>query len=229
MTEAELMAAGPPVTGGSAKRPERIRIEGEYAVVEPLDPVGHSDDLWQSAGGWERHALWKYMHSGPFAERPAFDAYLAEKAATDDPMYFTIVDRSTGKAAGHAAYMRIDASQRVIEVGAIVFTPKLQKTRAATEAMYLMARHVFEDLGYRRYEWKCNVLNEGSQTAARRLGFTFEGVFRQHMIVKGRSRDTAWYAMLDSEWPARKARFERWLAAENFDSVGRQRVRLNQL
>lgn len=223
------MAVGLPVAGGAARRPERIRMEGRYAALEPLDAARHGDALWEGAGGLERQALWKYMHSGPFPERPAFDAYLEEKAASADPLYFAIVNRATGRAAGHAAFMRIDAGQRVIEVGSIVFSPELQRTRAATEAMYLMARHAFEDLGYRRCEWKCNVLNEASQTAARRLGFTFEGVFRQHMIVKGRSRDTAWYAMLDSEWPERRARFERWLAEENFGPDGRQKARLSQI
>ena len=216
----------PPVDDTAAQRPQRIRLEGAYVTLEPLDPVRHGDSLWRLAGGLENQALWKYMHSGPFPERSAFDAYLAEKAVSEDPLYFAIVDRTTGLAVGHATFLRIDPAQRVIEVGAIVFTRPLQRTRAATEAMYLMARYVFEDLGYRRYEWKCNVLNDASQAAARRLGFAFEGVFRQHMIVKGRSRDTAWFSMLDREWPARKVEFERWLAPENFDETGRQKTRL---
>jgi RimJ/RimL family protein N-acetyltransferase len=199
---------------------------GAYVTVLPLDPVRHGDALWQSSGGAEHQELWRYLQSGPFAKRDAFDAYLHAKAASEDPMYFALVDCGTGRAAGHAAYMRIEPGQRVIEVGAILFTPALQKTRAATEAMYLMARHAFEELGYRRYEWKCNVLNDASQSAARRLGFSFEGVFRQHMIVKGRSRDTAWFSMLDREWPERKREFERWLAPENFDETGRQKTRL---
>ena len=217
---------GPPVDDTAAQRPQRIRLEGAYVTLEPLDPVRHGDSLWRLAGGLENQALWKYMHSGPFPERSAFDAYLAEKAVSEDPLYFAIVDRTTGLAVGHATFLRIDPAQRVIEVGAIVFTRPLQRTRAATEAMYLMARYVFEDLGYRRYEWKCNVLNDASQAAARRLGFAFEGVFRQHMIVKGSSRDTAWFSMLDREWPARKVEFERWLAPENFDETGRQKTRL---
>jgi RimJ/RimL family protein N-acetyltransferase len=217
---------GPPVDDTAAQRPQRIRLEGAYVTLEPLDAVRHGDSLWRLAGGLENQALWKYMHSGPFPERSAFDAYLAEKAVSEDPLYFAIVDRTTGLAVGHATFLRIDPAQRVIEVGAIVFTRPLQRTRAATEAMYLMARYVFEDLGYRRYEWKCNVLNDASQAAARRLGFAFEGVFRQHMIVKGRSRDTAWFSMLDREWPARKVEFERWLAPENFDETGRQKTRL---
>ena len=226
MTHAELLPVGPPVDGEAAKRPERIALYGDRVSVEPLDPAKHGDALWAGTGGAANQALWRYMHSGPFTARPPFDAYLEAKAASEDPMYFALVDRAAGRAAGHAAYMRIDACQRVIEVGAIVYSPEFQKTRAATEAMFLMARYVFEELGYRRYEWKCNVLNDASQRAARRLGFAFEGVFRQHMIVKGRSRDTAWFAMLDSEWLRRKREFERWLAPENFDDSGRQKTRL---
>jgi RimJ/RimL family protein N-acetyltransferase len=214
------------VTAGAAGRPERIVMDGAYVIVLPLDPARHGDALWQAAGGAEHHELWRYLHSGPFADRSAFNAYLNAKAASEDPMYFALVDRATGRAAGHASYMRMDPGQRVIEVGAILYTPALQKTRAATEAMYLMTRHAFEDLEYRRYEWKCNVLNDASQSAARRLGFSFEGVFRQHMIVKGRSRDTAWFSMLDREWPERKREFQRWLAPENFDRTGRQKTRL---
>jgi RimJ/RimL family protein N-acetyltransferase len=226
MTTAEVKPLGPPVTGDAARRPERIVMEGAYVTVLPLDPARHGDALWQSCGGAEHQELWRYLHSGPFAERAAFDEYLNAKAASEDPMYFALVDRATGRAAGHAAYMRIDPGQCVIEVGAILYTPALQKTRAATEAMYLMARHAFEELGYRRYEWKCNVLNDASQSAARRLGFSFEGVFRQHMIVKGRSRDTAWFSMLDREWPERKYEFERWIEPENFEPTGRQKTRL---
>jgi len=201
-------------------------LHGTYVSVTPLDPAQHGDALWQSSGGPEHQDLWRYLHSGPFADRTAFDEYLRVKAASEDPMYFALLDRATDRAAGHASYMRIDPGQRVIEVGAILYTSALQRTRAATEAMYLMARHAFEDLGYRRYEWKCNVLNDASQSAARRLGFSFEGVFRQHMIVKGRSRDTAWFSMLDREWPDRKQEFERWLARENFNEAGRQKSRL---
>ena len=131
-----------------------------------------------------------------------------------------------GDAVGYASYMRIEPVHRVIEVGSILYTPRLQRTIGATEAMYLMARHVFEDLGYRRYEWKCNALNAPSRSAALRLGFTFEGIFRQHMIIKGRNLDTAWFSMLDSEWPQRKAAFERWLDPSNFDANGRQRQSL---
>ena len=163
------------------------------------------------------------MSEGPFSDRGSFDARLVQKAASQDPLFFTIVDKASRRPVGLASYLRIDPVNRVIEVGHILFTPALQRTAGGTEAMYLMARHAFEDLGYRRYEWKCNALNDPSRRAALRLGFQFEGIFRQHMIVKGRNRDTAWFAMLDSEWPARKAAFDRWLEPSNFDAEGRQK------
>src|SRR5689334_11742475 len=166
------------------------------------------------------------MFDGPFDNRAAFDAYLAQRAASDDPRCFAIVDAAGGKARGMAVLMRIEPRHRVIEVGGIIFSQELQKTRGATEAMYLLARYVFDELGYRRYEWKCNALHTGSRNAALRFGFSFEGIFRQHMIIKGRTRDTAWYAMIDADWPAKKAEFERWLAPENFDGAGRQRTAL---
>jgi RimJ/RimL family protein N-acetyltransferase len=141
-------------------------------------------------------------------------------------LFFAILDNHTGVAVGFASYMRIEPVHKVIEVGSILYTPALQRTAGATEAMYLMAKHVFEDLGYRRYEWKCNALNTPSRTAALRLGFSFEGIFRQHMIVKGENRDTAWFSMLDSEWPARREAFENWLDPSNFDAEGRQKTPL---
>jgi RimJ/RimL family protein N-acetyltransferase len=217
---------GPPVSGKAAKRPEKTTLEGAYVTIAPLDPARHGDALWKSAGSRENAELWRYMHSGPFESRESFDTYLTAKAVSEDPLFFTVIDRATGEPGGHATYLRIDAGQRVMEVGSIVYVQAFQRTRGATEAMYLMAKHAFEDLGYRRYEWKCNSLNEASQRAAQRLGFSFEGVFRQHMIVKGRNRDTAWYAMLDYEWPARRKEFERWLAPDNFDEQGRQKTRL---
>lgn len=169
------------------------------------------------------------MHDGPFADRAEFDEMLRRTAASPDPLHYAIVLRASGLAVGRAALMRIDPTHRVIEVGAIVYAPSLQRTRAATESMFLLAQYVFDTLGYRRYEWKCNVLNAPSRAAALRLGFTFEGIFRQHMIVKGRSRDTAWFSMIDAEWPARKARLERWLAPENFTEHGRQRTSLSAM
>jgi len=211
-----------------APRPQRVTLEGRLVVVAPLDPIRHADALFDGACGAGREHLWHYLFEGPFADRPAFDAYLRRKAAPDDPLFFTILAKASGQPAGLAAYMRIEPAHRVIEVGSILYTPALQRTPGATEAMYLMARHAFDDLGYRRYEWKCNALNEASRRAALRLGFVFEGIFRQHMIVKGRSRDTAWYSILDSEWPARKATLEAWLDPGNFDEQGNQKSRLSR-
>jgi RimJ/RimL family protein N-acetyltransferase len=209
-----------------ARRPGRDAIHGHFVTLVPLDPAIHADDLWN--GVRQHDDLWLYLFEGPFPERAGFDMYLAQKAASNDQLFFAIVERASGRAVGYASFMRIEPVHGVIEVGSILYTPGLQRTAAATEAMYLMARHVFEELGYRRYEWKCNAKNEPSRQAAVRLGFTFEGIFRQHMVVKGRNRDTAWYSMLDSEWPARKAAFERWLDPGNFDVQGKQRKALER-
>jgi RimJ/RimL family protein N-acetyltransferase len=209
-----------------ALRPDRIALRGRYVDLAPLDAAAHGAALFESIGRREHDQLWTYMFDGPFADRDTFVRAVEQLAASVDPLYFAIIDRASNRAIGRAALMRIDPAHRVIEVGSIVYSPQLQRTRGATEAMYLLARHVFEDLGYRRYEWKCNALNEPSRAAALRLGFIFEGIFRQHMIVKGRNRDTAWYSMLDREWPERKARFERWLSPENFDAGGHQRAAL---
>ncbi len=203
-----------------ARVPEPTMLEGLHVRLVPLDPAAHGDALWQGVHGHDH--LWLYLGEGPFDNRSTFDAYLERKAVSRDPLFFSILDNASGLALGHATFMRIDGPNRVVEVGNILYTPALQRTTGATEAMFLMARHAFEDLGYRRYEWKCNSLNEPSRRAALRLGFTFEGIFRRHFIVKGRNRDTAWFSMLDSEWPARKAAFERWLAPANFDSRGVQ-------
>jgi RimJ/RimL family protein N-acetyltransferase len=206
-------------------RPQRTELEGRVVSIAPLEPRLHGDALFGATQGHE--SLWRYLFEGPFATRAAFDSYLEQKTRSEDPLFVAILDKSSGEAVGHAAYMRIEPAHRVIEVGSILYTPRLQRTIGATEAMYLMARHVFEDLGYRRYEWKCNALNAPSRSAALRLGFTFEGIFRQHMIIKGCNRDTAWFSMLDSEWPKRKIGFERWLDPSNFDADGRQKVSLS--
>jgi RimJ/RimL family protein N-acetyltransferase len=213
----------------SAKRPERTTLRGRYAILEPLDVAKHGESLWNGTGGDRHQILWKYMWDGPFPDRAAFDVHLEAKAASADPLYYAIVDPTTGLATGHAALLRVDPKHRVVEVGSLMFSPELQRSRAATEAMYLLARYVFDDLGYRRYEWKCDALNEPSRRAALRLGFTFEGVFRQHMIVKERNRDTAWFSMLDSEWPSRKCELERWLHPSNFDIAGRQKTALRRV
>ena len=173
-------------------------------------------------------SIWTYLPAGPFADQAEFDAYIAACEDSKERIFYAVVD-AAGRAVGILALMEIRPAMRVIEVGNLVYSPTLQRTVAATEAQYLLAKYVFEELGYRRYEWKCNALNEPSMRAARRLGFTFEGIFRQHMIVKGRNRDTAWFAMLDTEWPGRKAAFERWLNPGNFDARGRQRLVLSAL
>jgi RimJ/RimL family protein N-acetyltransferase len=195
----------------------------------PFDLSTQAEALYNATHGAEREDQWRWMGDGPFPNRQAYEEAFAGKAASTDPLFFAIIDNTTGKPVGQASYLRIEPAHRVIEVGNIIFSPLLQRRPGATEAMYLMARHVFEDLGYRRYEWKCNALNTPSRQAALRLGFRFEGIFRQHMIIKGRNRDTAWFAMLDNEWPTRKANFERWLAPENFTSDGQQRISLSDL
>ena len=204
-------------------------LQGRLVALTPLNSVAHGDALYEGTRGEAGNQLWRYLFEGPFPDRDAFDLYLQRVAASEDPLFFAIIDRGSGSAAGYASYLRIEPAHRVIEVGNILFTSRLQRTPLATEAMYLMARHVFEDLGYRRYEWKCNALNAPSRMAALRFGFVFEGVFRQHMIVKGRNRDTAWFSMLDSEWPSRKASFERWLDPANFEPDGRQKMALSEL
>jgi len=206
-----------------AQRPGAVTLAGRFGRVEKLDAARHGAPLWEGVRG--DNSLWAYMGYGPFADDKAFATWLAERPKLDDPYSYAVVE-SSGRAVGIVTLMEIRPAMRVIEVGNIVYTPPLQRTPLATEAQYLLARYVFETLGYRRYEWKCNALNAPSRRAATRFGFTFEGKFRQHMIVKGRNRDTAWFSMLDSEWPARKAAFERWLASENFDAEGRQKTKL---
>lgn len=212
-----------------AQLPPRQTHAGRVVRLEPLNAAAHAAALYSGSHGNGKEALWRYLFDGPFADEQAFTAHIERFAVQQDQIFFAIVEQATGLAVGFASYLRIEPAHRSIEVGNILYTPRLQQTIGATEAMYLMARHVFDELGYRRYEWKCNALNEPSRRAAPRLGFTFEGVFRQHMIVKGRNRDTAWYAMIDSEWPALKARFERWLDPENFGADGRQKSALAAL
>lgn len=220
---------GIPVDTTPARAPQPTTLEGRFVTLVPLDPIGHGTALYEASHGPEREDLWRYLFDGPYPNRSAFDTRLQQMAATRDPLFLTILDNVSTKPVGYASYMRIEPAHRCIEVGSILFTPMLQRTPGASDAMYLMARHVFDDLGYRRYEWKCNALNEPSRRAALRLGFTFEGIFRQHMIIKGRNRDTAWYSMIDSEWPVRKRNFEQWLAPSNFDPQGRQKQSLASL
>ena len=211
------------VEATSASRPQAVVLKGRFGQVEKLDAARHGAALWQTLK--DDNATWAYLGYGPFADEAAFAAWLAERPKLTDPYSYAIV-APDGRALGIATLMEIRPAMRVIEVGNIVYAPALQRTPLATEAQYLLARYVFDTLGYRRYEWKCNALNAPSRRAAERFGFTFEGLFRQHQIVKGRNRDTAWFSMLDSEWPARKAAYERGLAPDNFDAAGRQKLSL---
>jgi RimJ/RimL family protein N-acetyltransferase len=221
---------GPSIDAHPAKRPERVTLEGQWVTLVPLDAAAHAKALYEGSNGdAAREAVWTYLFDGPYASLDEFRANLEAKARSTDPLFFAVIDNSSGSALGYQTLMRIDAANRVIEVGNIMYAPSMQRTPGGTQAQYLLARYVFDELGYRRYEWKCNALNAPSRRAAERFGFTFEGIFRQHMIVKGRNRDTAWFAMLDSEWPARKSAYERWLAPDNFDSDGRQKVALSAL
>lgn len=206
----------------AALRPTQQRLSGDFATLTALDPAAHGDDLFAAFLADKTGAMWTYMPAGPFADRAAFDAELTALAHSTDPLFYAIINPATGRAEGFASYLRIAPDIGTIEVGWITMSPRLQRTPTATQAMYLMMAHAFDDLGYRRYEWKCDALNAKSKAAAIRFGFQPEGVFRQAMIYKGRNRDTAWFSILDHEWPMIKAGFERWLAPANFDANGQQ-------
>jgi RimJ/RimL family protein N-acetyltransferase len=209
-----------------APRPGPVTLKGRYGRLEKLKP-DHTADLWSAFAGHDQ--VWTYIPTdGPFATAAEFVPCIARRAAADDPYAYAIVDASD-RAVGYVTLMRIEPEMRVIEVGHVLYSPALQRTPLGTETQYLLARYVFEMLGYRRYEWKCDALNAPSRRAALRYGFVYEGTFRQHIIAKGRNRDNAWFSMLDSEWPARKRNFERWLAPENFDREGRQKLSLAAL
>jgi len=206
------------------------RLVGTRVVLEPLDAARHGDDLFAAATDGADPLLWRYLGYGPFdGDRPGFDAHLEAQEASDDPRFYAVVDVWTERALGVVSFLRIEPEHGVIEIGHIWFGAELQRTARATETVYLLARHAFEALGHRRLEWKCDAANARSQAAARRFGFTYEGTFRQHMVVKGRNRDTAWFSMLDHEWPAVQAGFEAWLEPDNFDDDGRQRASLATL
>ncbi|HEY2599044.1 MAG TPA: GNAT family protein [Candidatus Dormibacteraeota bacterium] len=206
--------------------PGRSAIDGELVRLEVVDPERHATSLYASSHVPGAEELWRHLPYGPFADQAEFTTWLEQRAASADPLFYGVVDWESMRALGMASYLRIKPEHGVIEIGHIWFAPELQRTRKATEAIFLLAKTAFDDLGYRRLEWKCDSQNVPSRRAADRFGFIFEGIFRQHMIVKGRNRDTAWFSMTDSEWPVRKAAFEAWLAAENVDAAGRQRLRL---
>lgn len=203
-----------------AKPPSPAPITGRSVRLEKLDPR-HTDNLYETIGQYPE--VWNYIPDGPFPDKEPFLPFIERLSKSPDPYMYALIDPSNNKAMGFFSLMRIDQKNRVIEVGFVVLSPLLQRTTAATEAFFLLASTVFKDLGYRRFEWKCNKLNEASKKAAVRFGFQPEGVFRQHMIVKGQNRDTAWFSILDSEWSTLSASFEKWLDPQNFDADGKQR------
>ena len=204
-------------------------MEGTFCRIEPIDPARHAAALHAANLSDTEGRIWTYLPYGPFDDIDHYRGWMTAACLGEDPLFHAIVDKRAGTAAGVASYLRIDPGAGVIEVGHINYAPPLQRTIAASEAMYLMMVRVFDELGYRRYEWKCDALNAPSRAAAERLGFRYEGLFRQATVYKGRNRDTAWYAMTDKDWPAIKAAFQAWLAPENFDGTGRQRTRLSEL
>lgn len=213
---------GTPVDFTPPPAPGRVELAGRYVLLEPLDPARHLAGLSALALDPAADSTWNYLAYGPFENSAAYEVHLRAQAASTDPLFFVFRNLDAdGAAQGIASFLRITEAQGTIEIGHVWFSPALQRTRAATEGLFLLARHAF-DLGYRRLEWKCNSLNAASKRAAERLGYSYEGTFRQMMVVKGRNRDTAWYSIIDGEWPAIKARFEQWLAESNFDSQGRQ-------
>jgi len=221
---------GRPLPGWTPRPlPPRTPMTGRLCRLEMLDPARHVEDLWAANSLDADGRNWTYLFVGPFAQLTDYRAWLDRVTAGNDPLFHAIIDLKAGKAVGVATFMRIDPTHGVIEVGNINYSPLLQRKPAATEAMYLMMRRVFDELGYRRYEWKCDALNAPSRAAAQRLGFQFEGIFRQAAVNKGRNRDTAWFSIIDSEWPALKRAFEAWLAPDNFDAQSRQKRPLREL
>lgn len=208
--------------------PARQEMKGRYCRLEPMDANAHADALFAANAEDAAGRNWTYLPYGPFPSRESYRDWLERDCCGTDPLFFAIIDASHGVAAGVASYLRIAPAHGSIELGHLNFSPRLQRTAGATEALYLMTRRAF-DLGYRRYEWKCNALNAPSRAAAQRLGFSFEGIFRQAAVVKGHNRDTAWYSIIDREWPALEQALSRWLHPSNFDEQGRQRVRLSAL
>lgn len=208
--------------------PPREPMQGRFCRLEPLDPDRHAEALFAAIATEPDERSWTYLAYGPFPTLQAYRDWMESSCRGDDPAFFAIIDRSDAQPVGVASYLRITPASGSLEVGHIHYSSRLQRSPIATEAMYLLMQRAFA-LGYRRYEWKCDGLNAASRAAAQRLGFSFEGVFRQATVYKGRNRDTAWFAAIDAEWPALQAAFQRWLAPDNFDERGRQRVRLADL
>ena len=209
-----------------APRPERVTLQGRYTRIEPLSAALHGAELFRSAREPGADDRFRYLPDNPPADEISFQPWMEKAAASSDPLFSAVIDLRTGKAEGRQALMRIDAANGVIEIGNILWGPAIARSRISTEALFLAANYVFDALGYRRFEWKCNDLNEPSKRAAERFGFRFEGIFRHHMVVKGRNRDTAWFAMTDADWQSIKPAYLAWLAPENFDADDRQRSKL---
>ncbi|APY15362.1 GNAT family N-acetyltransferase [Brucella sp. 10RB9214] len=209
-------------------KPERKIFEGRYVRLEPLNAQKHGDELFAASSVEDAARRFTWLFETPPATRAEFEPWLDKASKSDDPLFFAVIDKASGKVAGRQALMRIDPANGVIEIGSIYWGPLISRRPAATEAQFLFMQYVFDVLGYRRYEWKCHNENGPSRRAAERFGFRFEGIFRQHMVVKGRNRDTAWFSILDSEWPALKQAYQAWLAPENFDSAGQQKKTLQE-
>lgn len=209
-------------------RPTLTTLTGRFCRLEPVNVDNHARELFDANSADNNNAMWTYLPYGPFNDFEQYREWMENTCFADDKLFFAIIDLVAGKAVGLAALMRIDPNNGSIEVGHLAYSPALQRQPAATDAMFLMMQYAF-DLGYRRYEWKCNALNYPSRRAAQRLGFSYEGTFRQATVVKGRNRDTAWFAIIDREWPALRAVFGRWLAPENFETKGQQRESLSTL
>jgi RimJ/RimL family protein N-acetyltransferase len=217
---------GEPVDFRVPRPLDRAPLVGRHVTLAPVDPQRDADRLYEISRPPE---IWRYMFDGPYENAGELRAALERSATSEDPFFYTVLRRPGSDPQGIVSYLRITPEHGVIEIGNIWFGVPLQRTTAATEVIYLLARHAFDELGYRRLEWKCNALNQASRRAALRFGFSFEGVFEQHMVVKGRNRDTAWYAITDRRWPAVRGGFEAWLSPSNFDADGRQRRSLAEL
>ncbi|MGZ5672843.1 MAG: GNAT family N-acetyltransferase [Burkholderiales bacterium] len=209
-------------------RPARIALQGTFCRLEPLDVERHGDDLFDASMAPGAEERFRYLFDWP-QDRPGFDGWISKAVASEEPLFFAVIDVSTQRCEGRQALMRATPEHGVIEVGNVMWGPAISRTRVATEALFLHARYVFDELGYRRFEWKCNSRNEPSMRAALRFGFSYEGTFRQHMVHRGANRDTAWFSMLDRDWPANRKAFERWLHPNNFDRRGQQKARLEEL
>ena len=217
-----------PLPSGMA--PQRAPLTGRFVRLEPLDPAAHADELYDASHrDAEARKIWDFLPDGPWPDQPQFERWLRESAGLVERVVLTIRSAETGKACGMAQYLDVQPNSGVIEIGYIWFAPAVQRTRATTEALFLLLAHAIDDLGYRRMQWRCNSRNERSRAAARRLGFRFEGIFYNHMIVKGRNRDTAWYSILDHEWPEVRDNITAWLADANFDDQGRAKTSLGEM